>query len=234
MVSVNGVKIADLGFYINLDKRTDRKEKIEKQLDELNIVGVQRHSAFSNHSSGPCNCKQSHYDLYKKLLESEWETLLVLEDDCLFLDRFQKKSEEVFTELYKIEWDIFWLGCRNRRSPKPYQGSFYKTSSVSHAQSYIIKRHVCEYILENFPVEHYSTTAVDELLCLLPFGKDVVSDPNSFGYYQMDQPLDNLPTNLNSICYESSLTTQYASFSDLWQVDVNYEEYISNSFPKNN
>lgn len=233
MVTIDGLKIADIGFYINLDKRTDRKEKIEAQLSELGIVGVERHSAFTGHSSGPCNCKQSHYDLYQKLLDSEWETLLVLEDDCLFLDSFVKSYNDVFNELYNLEWDVFWLGCRNRRSPLHYSGNFYKTSSVSHAQSYIIKREVCEYILENFPVPHFSTTAVDELLCLLPYGKEVACDPNKFGFYQMDQPLNDLPTEVNSICYETSLTTQYASFSDLWQIDVNYEQYISQSFPKN-
>ena len=35
MVKINGQKLADLGFYINLDKRVDRKEQILKNLENF-------------------------------------------------------------------------------------------------------------------------------------------------------------------------------------------------------
>ena len=101
MVSFNGKKIADIGYFINLDERTDRLEKLESQLSKFKIEGVERVSANKSTSSGPTNCKRSHYDLLKKLVDSEYETLLVLEDDCLFLDFLLEESDEIFDNINK-------------------------------------------------------------------------------------------------------------------------------------
>jgi GR25 family glycosyltransferase involved in LPS biosynthesis len=234
MVKINDIKIADIGFYINLDKREDRKEKLESQLTELNITGIQRLSAFDKYNSGPMNCKMSHYLLYQELLKTNFETLLVLEDDCLFLEDFKNNNTNIFEEINNISWDLFWLGCRNRRCPLYYQNKCYKVSSVSHAQSYLINRNFCEHILNTYPIEQYVTTAIDELLCLSIYGEDVVRDPNKYNFYNLDQPLDVLPTKFVSLCYEKPLTTQYASYSDLWSTYVDYEGYIANSFPITN
>jgi len=234
MVKINDIKIADIGFYINLDKREDRKEKIESQLTELNIKGVNRFSAFDKYESNTVNCKKSHYLLYEELLKTDFETLLVLEDDCLFLDIFKNEYEKIFNDINNTDWDLFWLGCRNRRDPIFYKNNCYRVSSVSHAQSYLIKRNFCEYVLNTYSIEDYTSTISDELLCLAVYGEDVVKYPNKYNFYNLDQPLDVIPTNYISLCYEKSLTTQYASYSDLWHSFVNYEQYIINSFPTNN
>ena len=86
MVTFNDVKIADVGYYINLDSRVDRKDNIESQFNKFNIKGVNRFSAFSSYSSNPSNCKKSHYQLFELFLHSNYNTMLVLEDDCKFLD----------------------------------------------------------------------------------------------------------------------------------------------------
>jgi len=234
MVSINKLKIADVSYVINLDKRIDRLKNIQKQFDELNIEGVQRFSAIDNLGSGPLNCKQSHYKVYEEFLKTDGDVLLVLEDDCLFLDPLKFNYNEIVNEINSTDWDLYWLGCRNRRSPVFYKNKSYKVSSVSHAQSYLIKRNLCEYILKTYPINIHLNTAIDELLCLLIYGYEVTSDPNKFNFYQLDNPLNHLPTIFTSLCYEKSLSSQYASYSDLQNMEVNYTEYIKNSHPVNN
>lgn len=235
MITFNNKKIADIGFYINLDDRTDRKEKLESQLFDFNIEGVERFSADKSTNSGPVNCKKSHFSLLEKLVNSEHETLLVLEDDCLFLDFLKDESNEIFENINNTEWDVFWLGCRNRRTPLPVSNNCYKVSSVSHAQSYLIKKDFAKHILETYPIfphDNHNNVAIDELLTLCVYGYDVVADPNKFNFYNLDQPLDVLETYFTGLCYEKSLTTQYSSYSNLWNYVTNWEEYIINSFPK--
>ena len=236
MVEFNGTKIADLGFYINLDKRTDRKENIESQLSRLKITGVERHSAFSEYDANTLNCKRSHLQLMEKLLDSDFETLLILEDDCLFLDVLDGNSQEIFTDINNTDWDMFWLGCKNRRSPIEYKNNCYQVSSVSYAQSYLIKRDFCKFIIDNFSeINFFGQPATpDELLSLAPYGIDVVLHPDKYDYYNLDQPLDILPTIYKTLCYKFALTTQYPSYSDLWYTDVNYCEYLKQSFPNHN
>jgi hypothetical protein len=231
MITINDFKFADIGFYINLDHRVDRKEKLEEQLCKYNIKNVSRHTANQATDSGPQNCKSSHYEIYRKFLETEHERLLVLEDDCLFLPYIYENTLEVYNNISSLNFDLFWLGCRNRRWPKPYKNQCYQVQSVSNTQSYIINRKLCEYILNNFSEFGHSNLAIDELLCLVIFGYDVAYDPNKFKFYEMDNPLDELKTLFLALCYERALTTQYKSYSDLWHVDSDYETYISSSFP---
>jgi len=231
MVTIKDKKIADYSEYINLDNRIDRKEKMEEQFLNHDIKGVDRFSAVSSYGSGPLNCKKSHFEIYEKFLKTDYETLLVLEDDCLFLPSLTENVDEVLNDIYSVEWDIFWLGCRNRIWPLPYKGKTYRTLSVSHTQSYIIKRDFCSHLLENYPIESFLTTAIDELLCLSIYGKDVVYDPNKYNFYQLDNPSESLTLHFTSLCYEDALTTQYQSYSDLWHNDVNYSQYLIQSFP---
>lgn len=231
MITINNFKFADTGFYINLDEREDRKLKIEEQFNRYNISGVERLSANKLTSSNPQNCKSSHYEAYRKFLESNNELLLVLEDDCLFLPYLYENIEKIHADIFSVEFDLFWLGCRNRRSPILYKNKCYRVQSVSHAQSYIINRKLCKYILSNFPEHNHNGLAIDELLCLVIFGYDVSMDPNKFNYYNLDSPLDSLPTEFLALCYERALTTQYKSYSDLWNVDADYESYLTSSFP---
>jgi GR25 family glycosyltransferase involved in LPS biosynthesis len=233
MIKINGVKIADTGFYINLDKRVDRKEKIESQLKDFNVEGMQRFSAVNDLGSGPLNCKQSHYRVYEEFLKTDGEVLLVLEDDCLFLDYFNEHSLNIINDINSVEWDLFWLGCRNRRSPQLYKHNTYKVSSVSHAQSYLIKRDFCKYILDNYPITIHNHIAIDELLCLSIYGCEVTSNPDKFNFYQLDNPLNDLPIIFTSLCYEKPLSTQYPSYSDLQNMEIDYEDYIKNSHPSN-
>lgn len=220
-----------MGFYINLDNRIDRKNKIEQQFIDFNITNVIRHPANKTTNSGPQNCKLSHYEVYRKFLDSDHDRLLVLEDDCLFLPYLYENTSLIHHNMMNIDFDLFWMGCRNRRAPKFYSHNFYRVQSVSHAQSYIINRNLCQYLIDNFPVDQYNTLAIDELLCLIIFDFKIVCDPNSVNYYQMDNPLDNLSTHFNSVCYERALTTQYKSYSDLWKIDSDYESYITSSYP---
>jgi GR25 family glycosyltransferase involved in LPS biosynthesis len=92
---------------INLDKRTDRLEKISKQLDELGIV-FERFSAIDGTGKDPITAgTMSHTQVWKKY---EGLKVLVLEDDALFVDNFNEKFAEVMQTL-PSDWDIFYLGA---------------------------------------------------------------------------------------------------------------------------
>jgi hypothetical protein len=229
MVTINDIKIADIGFYINMSERTDRKEKIEKHLEEFNIKGVERLEGFSDTNSNTLNCKKSHYETYKKLLETEYETVLVLEDDCQFLNVLNNRTEQILNDINATDWDMFWLGCRNRRDPVFYKNNCYRVSSVSYAQSYLIKKNFAKNIIDNYPAENYIHVA-DEMMCLAAYNSDTVKDPSFF--YGLDRPLDYITPDWVSLCYKYPLSTQYASYSNNLHIDVDYEDYIKGSHPK--
>lgn len=231
MVKIGDTKISDIGFYINLDYRVDRNEQLLKNLDEFNISGVSRYSARSETGTPQLNLINTTFDIYKKFLETDHETLLILEDDCKFLEPFNTAHREILSDIYSLEWDLFWLGCVNRRPPVFYKNNCYRVSSPSYAQSYIIKRKMAEDVLKYFEKD-WNHLNPDELLCLFAYGYDMAKRPNDFEFYQKDQPLDNFETEYVCLCHEYPLSTQYNSYSDLWGHVTSLENWIPLHHPK--
>jgi GR25 family glycosyltransferase involved in LPS biosynthesis len=94
---------------INLDRRTDRMEKLVPQLEELGIQ-YERHSAIDGKELGisPITAgTMSHQKVLEKNIEKR---ILILEDDAQFVDNFNEKFEEVMQTL-PADSDIFYLGA---------------------------------------------------------------------------------------------------------------------------
>ena len=230
MVAIDGIKIADMGFYMNLDYRTDRNEKILENLQEYNITGVERQSADRSTYTPQLNLIKTTFEIYKKFLASDAETLLILEDDCKFLPTIQDNTEQIFKDIHSTDWDLFWLGGVNRKPPVYYKNNCYRVSSTSYAQSYIIKRKMAQDVLNAFE-QHWYNLGIDEMLCLFTYGFEVATDPFGLDFYKADQPLDHFTPLYTVLCYETAFTTQYNSYSDNWNVLTNLEEWLPRHNP---
>ena len=99
----------DKVIVINLDRRTDRMEKLAPQLEKLDIQ-YERFSAVDGKQLGidPIVAGlQSHLQIMKQIAG---QRVLILEDDALFVDDFNEKFEKVIQTLPE-DWDIFYLGA---------------------------------------------------------------------------------------------------------------------------
>jgi hypothetical protein len=92
---------------INLDKRTDRWEGIQKKFINW-PVPLQRISAVEA-SPGWKGCFMSHLKCIEHARDNNYEWLLILEDDCRLdegaLTRFQQLLPSLWEQ--REEWDIF-------------------------------------------------------------------------------------------------------------------------------
>jgi glycosyl transferase family 25 len=85
-------------YYINLDKRTDRKELIETELTAFDI-SFERFRAIEN-ERGFVGCAYSHLEVLKLAKEREHKNILILEDDFTFLvgkEEFEREIDAFFT-----------------------------------------------------------------------------------------------------------------------------------------
>jgi GR25 family glycosyltransferase involved in LPS biosynthesis len=94
---------------INLDRRTDRMEKLIPQLDKLGIQ-YERHSAVDAKELGISPITAGTMSHQKVLEENIEKRILILEDDAQFVDNFNEKFEEVMQTL-PPDSDIFYLGA---------------------------------------------------------------------------------------------------------------------------
>jgi GR25 family glycosyltransferase involved in LPS biosynthesis len=99
----------DKVIVINLDRRTDRMEKLTPQLEKLDIQ-YKRFSAVDGKKLDidPIVAGlQSHLQVMKLIAG---QRVLILEDDAQFVEDFNEKFEKVMQTLPE-DWDIFYLGA---------------------------------------------------------------------------------------------------------------------------
>ena len=107
-------------YCINLDKRTDKYEDCKKEFEKLNI-DVTRISAVDGRAITVPNTRWSpgnyglvltNLQIYKDAIENNYDSILVLEDDVMFIDNFYNYFFEKVKSLPN-DWDLLYLGGNN-------------------------------------------------------------------------------------------------------------------------
>lgn len=148
-VDINGI-FEVKGFYINLDHRKDRKQHIENQLEQLRITdNITRFNAIKN-MNGRIGCSLSHLKCLQMAKEANWECVMILEDDILFMlpNDFVENVNSFFSNK-KNKWDVLLLAGNNL---PPFQVNDGASIRVSHCQTttgYIVKRHYYDALILN-------------------------------------------------------------------------------------
>jgi GR25 family glycosyltransferase involved in LPS biosynthesis len=136
---------------INLDKRTDRLEKISKQLDELGIV-FERFSAIDGTGKNPIIAgKDSHVEVWKQNLGKK---VLILEDDAYFVEGFQERFDEVIQTLPE-NWDVFYLGVLlDKMTGKVIKvnSDWYRQVVSTGTQAYCLHPDMMQYFIDKIEI----------------------------------------------------------------------------------
>ena len=165
-------------YVINLEYRKDRKEQILKELDKINCSNVEIFSAIrpnkdlikhwnpnylnpipswfnGNHEKyriGALGCLLSHLTIIKKALKENYENILILEDDTMFIsDITIPEIENRYSKfLDKADYGIFYLaGNTMKDGIKHIIKEVYLTYGTLTTGSYIINKKCMKYIVNN-------------------------------------------------------------------------------------
>ena len=132
-------------FIINLDRRKDRWSEVCQELrdHEISLNDVERFEAFDSPENGHYGCTRSHRTLIRKIANSDWKRVLVLEDDFqIITDDLLGKSgytrmspvrmtfrrvmngQGTFNERFDFmsrfvpdDWDVLYLGASYGEDP---------------------------------------------------------------------------------------------------------------------
>ncbi len=137
-------------FYINLDYRTDRKIKIEKQLNILEWQ-YERFPAIK-HNNGSIGCSMSHLKLLELAKENNLDYIVILEDDITFtnIKLFQTQLNKFLKS--DIHYDILLLGGNSYASPAYQRLAQFciRTFNCQTTIGYIAKKHFYDILIKNF------------------------------------------------------------------------------------
>ena len=187
-------------IYINLDKRTDRNESIQKQLAIFDQNKITRMSAVNNPENPIVGCATSHLNAIKMARTNNYPNVLILEDDAVWSDI--DKGYPKFEMLAKKPYDVIMLGG----TFKKYDKNTYKVNSAQSTASYLVNSSYYDKIIDG----------IQKSLA------DPNTDKNVDVMYTIMQKQDNW------FIVIPALMIQFASISNIQKAHVNYKGYFSN------
>lgn len=143
--SINDIKNA---YYINLEKRTDRKQYVENELNKMGIKAERFNAIKLSH--GALGCSMSHLKCIENAKENGWDHVLVVEDDIKFLDKdlFTKQLNKFLK--FNKNWDVILFAGNNHKPYIQYGDFCVKVFRCQTTTGYLVKSNYYDKLIENF------------------------------------------------------------------------------------
>lgn len=101
----------DHAVCINLDHQHGRWAAMSERFTHIGVADkVKRFSAISTPECHHIGCTLSHRRIIESAKKYGYESVLVFEDDALFLEGFSLFMTNSLAELSQVDWNIFYLG----------------------------------------------------------------------------------------------------------------------------
>ncbi len=152
---------------INLDRRPERWQRMQRALAAHGIGPVQRFSAVDGnnvvlphdwiHSPGAYGCLRSHVQVVREARDAGASSVLIFEDDAVFDPDFKEKFAAFFPEL-PDDWDMLYFGALHKDEPiviGERDGHMGRISKANSTFAYAIRNTVFDAFIElNGKAEH--------------------------------------------------------------------------------
>lgn len=142
----------DYIFYINLNRRKDRKEEIEKELIKMDLMNKTERFEAIEKDIGYLGCFLSHLECLKKARERGYKNILIFEDDFEFIvdkNYFYNKMNILMNE----EWDALFLSYNSDSFIKIDENKI-KFNDVRTASGYIIRNHYYNKLIDLYEISY--------------------------------------------------------------------------------
>ena len=141
-------------LYINLEKRTDRKEHIEKQFEDFK--SVERVDAIDTPHNGYEGCVLSHIKALEYAKQIGYDEVIICEDDFEWVD----KDNFVYPE---IDFDVCMISGKINKK-EFISWNYNKVLDGRHTDCYLIKKHFYDKLIHNFK-EGYEKLKINNEHC---------------------------------------------------------------------
>ena len=191
-----------MAFYINLDRRTDRRYEVEEEFRKIGLT-VERFPAVE-YSPGSIGCNLSHIAVLKLARERGYPYVMIFEDDFYFL-----VSKEEWNQLIARlpeSFDVVMLAY-NKIQPSHYDDHLYRVREAQTTSGYIVHSRFYDRLIDRW--EEGARLFIER--------------PDLDWVYLLDQYWKPLQTHADWFAYKVRIGRQRPGFSDLAQRYVEYD-----------
>ena len=197
-----------IALYINLARRTDKREHIENELTKYELPFA-RYNAFEYPDFYSYGCAMSHLGVLKQARDNGYKNVLILEDDFKF-SLSKEVIEEQLTEIFtlKPDFDVCMLSYNLQHSIDTEHDKIYKVVEAQSGAGYIVQQH------------YY-----DKLISFFENANQMLLETRQHWIYMNDQSWKSLQMTDNWYCFKERSGHQIPSFSDINQMYVTHDDW---------
>jgi GR25 family glycosyltransferase involved in LPS biosynthesis len=219
MITIYDKKLADGGYYINMDHREDRRNEVEQQFKRFDIKGVERMPGVVKDQYAGCG--EAHKNIIKQAVKNNWKSVIMFEDDFYIMDppstgigdyqlSFKECILEVLEQLEQLDWDALYFGTILHSPLKKITKNIGKVNSAKSAHALIVKESMYNDIL-NWTYEKYDQLDHYYYTTLQKTHKFLSSYPILINH---GSPTENMSDLLNKpVTYHYYMTSTYAEYA---------------------
>jgi glycosyl transferase family 25 len=144
---MNSIENINHAFYINLESRVDRKVHVEEQLNKIGINAI-RFNAIKL-QNGAIGCSMSHLKCLEIAKQNNWDHVLIIEDDILFLNpELFKNQLNKFLKNHD-NFDVVLIAGNNMPPYQKIDDSCVKVCRCQTTTGYIVNKHYYDTLITN-------------------------------------------------------------------------------------
>jgi glycosyl transferase family 25 len=196
-------------LFINLEHRKDRLEHVNSEFKKMEIDAERVNAIKMN--TGAVGCTMSHIKCLELAKQRDYEYVFICEDDITFRNpELFKRNLQRFYENDDINWDLLIIGGNN---VPPFQQVTEYCARVFYCQTttgYVVKKHYYDTLLKNFRES----------------ANGLMREPNNPSTYALDMYWKRLQLQDFWYMITPPTVTQYESYSDIENRNVNYENMM--------
>ena len=142
---------------INLDRRPDRRQRMQAEFARHGIENVHHFSAVDGnavalpadwrHTAGAYGCLLSHLAVVQEARRLDHKSVLIFEDDAVFDPRFENKFP-VFVEQVPPDWDMLYFGALHKDQPIDVRDHVSRITKANSTYAYALKHTVFDAFLD--------------------------------------------------------------------------------------
>jgi glycosyl transferase family 25 len=199
------IDFVDKAIYVNLQDRSDRNQTMKEKISMFGQK-AERFNAIK-HEIGGVGCTLSHIAILKLAIDSDWNNILILEDDIEWNET--ELGYKNLNTLISNPFDVIMLGSGYSN----FDTKSFRITKGNSSHGYLVNRHYFKTLLQNLTTSYNClTTALALSQPKHPYGMDIfwidlqkrdnwfIVLPNLLhqesGYSDIDKKYCNFPPNL--------------------------------------
>lgn len=186
-------------FYINLDKRDDRRSQIESQLAQYGLQNYERFSAIYKPLNG-VGCSESHLAVLKIARDRGYKNILMLEDDFIFTVSKEIMENNLSDLFEKVpDFDVCMLAYNLQHGdPHPEHTFLLHNIEAQTTAGYLVNQSMYQ-----------------ELIDLYEWANPILESTGQHWIYACDQIWKQYQKTKKWYCFHPRIGKQSDGFSDI-------------------